>query len=253
MIEIKITDPHLMDKDALRQIATFLLTMTGDSVMHVTGMIRQPAPAPMIPPPPPLTLAPPTPTVDTPRIGLEQVRFPHINPFAKPVEQSIPSVPHAAPRAIDPGVELDKRGLPWDNRIHSRTKTKTADGLWKSMRGLNPAVAKSVEAELFQAMSLPPIISESLEAPLDAPVMKPGFVPPPPVAVTSTVDPIAAPQNDFPALMTKITSVVHTGKTTSAAILKIVQEMGLPSLPVVASRPDLIPSLMARIDALVGA
>lgn len=241
MIEIKITDPHLMDKDALRQIATFLLTMTGDSVLQVKvgEVVRQPVLAPVIPPPPPLTIAPSVPAIEhTPASS-----FPQVNPFAKPVEQSVPNVSHAPPRAIDPSVELDKRGLPWDGRIHSRTKSKTADGLWKVMRGLNPETAKSVEAELFQAMSLPPIVSE-------APVAK--SVPLPPVAVTPIADPIALPQNDFPALMTKITNAVHTGKTTSAAILKIVQEMGLPSLPVVASRPDLIPALMGRIDALVG-
>ena len=239
MIEIKITDPHLMDKDALRRTAAFLLSMTGDSVLHVTGMMNQPAPAAFVPPPPPLTALPLTPEQP-------QLETPKVNPFAKPVEQPIENVPQRTitpPRAIDPSVELDIRGLPWDNRIHSRTKSKTSDGHWKAMRGLTPDTLKSVEAELFQAMSLPTIPHQAVPLPPTSPL---GVAPAAPI-----VDPIAPPANDFPTLMSKITSAVHAGKTTSAAVLKIVQEMGLPSLPVVATRPDLIPAIMNRLEALL--
>lgn len=253
MIEIKITDPHLMDKAALQKTATFLLAMAGFGLAEAPQGFRPPVEAPkapaVIPPPPPLL-----PQVEPERLN--------INPFAKSGE--VPSVSDSVqpakvlevptpPRPVNLGVELDVRGLPWDNRIHSRTKSKTANGEWKAMRGITPETLKTIEAELLQAVQAPSIIEAPLEAKTIAPASIP--VPPAPIApvapVTPVADPIAPPQNDFPSLMHKITSNVNSGKIQSASVIKIIQEFGLPSLPVVATRPDLIPSIMARLDALL--
>lgn len=256
MIEIKITDPHLMDKNALQKTATYLLAMAGFGLAEMpqgfkpSTPIAAPAPAPVanIPPPPPL-------------LPHSEPASLNINPFAKPVEVPVAPILEApkalsapvVPRPVNPGVELDVRGLPWDNRIHSRTKSKTVDGQWKAMRGITPETLKAVEAELFQAVQAPSIG----EAPVAAvPVPPAPIAPIAPVAtpiapIAPIPDPIIAPQNDFPALMNKITSNVNSGKIQSAAVIKIIQEFGLPSLPVVATRPDLIPSISARLDALL--
>jgi len=45
-------------------------------------------------------------------------------------------------------VELDSKGLPWDDRIHAGTKTKTVPGAWKAKKGVDAATVASVEAEL---------------------------------------------------------------------------------------------------------
>lgn len=48
-------------------------------------------------------------------------------------------------------VELDSKGMPWDERIHASTKTQNADGSWKKRRGVNDLIVKEVEAELLAA------------------------------------------------------------------------------------------------------
>lgn len=48
-------------------------------------------------------------------------------------------------------VELDSKGMPWDERIHASTKTQNADGSWKKRRGVNDLTVKEVEAELLAA------------------------------------------------------------------------------------------------------
>src|SRR6186713_168224 len=76
-------------------------------------------------------------------------------PPAPPVPSPpVPPVPPAPPAPAAPAgptnpVELDKNGLPWDERIHAGTKAKNADGSWRQRRGLNDeALIKRVEAEL---------------------------------------------------------------------------------------------------------
>ena len=43
---------------------------------------------------------------------------------------------------------IDKDGTPWDERIHAKTKTKTADGVWKRRRGIESAIFDSIMEEL---------------------------------------------------------------------------------------------------------
>lgn len=43
-------------------------------------------------------------------------------------------------------VTVDAAGLPWDARIHSGAKSKLANGNWKLLRGVDPALVASVEA-----------------------------------------------------------------------------------------------------------
>lgn len=61
----------------------------------------------------------------------------------------IPSHPAVAPAAA---AELDKDGLPWDERIHSSSKAKTEKGVWRLKRGLDATLKAKVEAELKAAV-----------------------------------------------------------------------------------------------------
>ena len=46
--------------------------------------------------------------------------------------------------------ELDSAGIPWDPRIHSSKKTRLAKtGRWKRMRGVDTALADSIEADFL--------------------------------------------------------------------------------------------------------
>lgn len=54
---------------------------------------------------------------------------------------------HAAPAHSGP-VELDADGLPWDERIHASTKTKTQKNQWTKRKGADDATIAHVLAEL---------------------------------------------------------------------------------------------------------
>ena len=133
----------------------------------------------------------------------------------------------AGPNA-DEGVELDGDGLPWDHRIHASSKAKLskAPNCWKRKRNMAPAVIAEVEAELREAMSASP------DKPVAPAPAKPELPAEPVVPTDSTVA-------TFPELMAAITA----GGIAPAAVLAAVNLQGLASLPLLASRPDLIPAV----------
>lgn len=95
-----------------------------------------------------------------------------------------------------PAGELDARGMPWDARIHSGAKTKTVQGNWKNLRGVDKTLLAQVEAELLgNAAPTPPAPSaaETTEAPAEPTVSTP------PPAPASTI-------SDFPSLIAAVTS-----------------------------------------------
>lgn len=72
-------------------------------------------------------------------------------PAAATTPATTPSAP--APQVTPTQVanaELDKDGLPWDERIHAGTKTKTQKGIWTRKKGVEDSVFDAVIAELRQ-------------------------------------------------------------------------------------------------------
>lgn len=51
---------------------------------------------------------------------------------------------------VTTAVELDKNGIPWDERIHAGTKRKNADGTWSMKKGVDKELAAQIIAE-YQA------------------------------------------------------------------------------------------------------
>lgn len=49
------------------------------------------------------------------------------------------------------GVELDKNGIPWDERIHAGTKRKNADGTWSLKKSVDKKLAAQIIAEYQSA------------------------------------------------------------------------------------------------------
>lgn len=47
--------------------------------------------------------------------------------------------------------EFDKRGMPWDERIHASSKSINADGTWRNKRGIDKETLEAVEKELLSA------------------------------------------------------------------------------------------------------
>ena len=153
-------------------------------------------------------------------------------------------------------VELDGDHLPWDHRIHASSKAKLSKAPkgWKRKRGVSPDVIAEVEAELRAAMSAGPHNPvKTAPAPIN-PSLLAGFAAQlrdeeetadaEPYAPELPATPAPAAPTDstvatFPELMAAITA----GGITPAAVLAAVNLQGLTSLPLLASRADLIPAV----------
>ena len=57
--------------------------------------------------------------------------------------------------ATAPTVELDKNGIPWDERIHAGTKRKNADGTWSLKKGVDKELAAQIITEYQSAPAAP--------------------------------------------------------------------------------------------------
>jgi hypothetical protein len=84
----------------------------------------------------------------------------------------------------------DASGLPWDERIHAKTKATTEAGMWRKRRGVDEATVSAVEAQL-RATLAPPIpapVAQPVAMPI--PPMQPMTPPPLPVAPAATALPV---------------------------------------------------------------
>lgn len=191
-----------------------------------------------------------------------------------PTAAGVAGQPHA------PGVELDSRGFPWDGRIHSESKGKIGDGSWRKKKNLDPAVLAAVEAEYIAARNAgTPAAVPATPAPAAGPTAAPPAPPAPPAAPAAAVPPAppAAPPAppapvapvaaatpapapaaeakpaDFGSLMVYNGARINAGKLTAEEVTGIALGLGLPNVGMIATRPDLIPSIVAQVDAIVAA
>lgn len=170
-----------------------------------------------------------------------------------------PAAPAPAPAAsVPPGVEVDATGLPWDARIHSLAEggghPKTADGVWRKKRGVQPLTVSQVEAELRQTMAAgnPATATQTPVPPpaTPAPTVPTVVAPQPPVA-TSAPAPIAptVPQT-FEQLMPRITDAITNRGLPNGALSEAVTAYALPNIPALANRPDAVPSVWAYLQSV---
>lgn len=117
--------------------------------------------------------------------------------------------------------ELDSAGLPWDYRIHSANKTKTADGKWKMKRNVGEKLTHKVTEDNRIAMIAPASPEET----------------------TPAVD-------LFPVFMKTATAQISAGKLNHLSLLKMLQAKGIPDIPSVKIRQDLISVLIKEIEML---
>ena len=162
------------------------------------------------------------------------------------------------------GVDLDAKGLPWDNRIHAGTKRKNADGSWTAKRGVDPALVAAVEAELRQVMGAAPAapLASAVPAPPPtapiAPVVAsaPQVTAPPAPAVAPAAAPGEVPADaraQFVALVGRASAAIQGQKVTQAEVNQCCVDAGVPALPLLANRLDLVAQVAAHIDALIAA
>lgn len=234
----------------------------GTSAPNVpSGTVAAP-PAPFVPPPPPpAPTIPAAPVADT------------TETTAAPTGTSASSAP-----AVDPNAQLDKRGFPYDARIHSTSTggggtINKSDGLWRTKRGVDNALIESVEAELRATgygVAVPPAPLTPPAPP--APPAPPGAVPPPPPPPVIPQPPMApsapggapaVPGSDgagqvdqFRVLMNTIGG--HTGpdgKCRREVMAPIYERLlGKPGgLPDFHKARDKIPELLVKVRELIGA
>lgn len=165
--------------------------------------------------------------------------------------------------ATPAGVELDSEGIPWDGRIHSSSKKKLVEnGRWKLIRGVDKDLVEEIKAQLLEGLAAPvpaPVESAQTQGlhpdpnPLSVaavnhaianapkPPVSEQMGKPAPAATTGTpavVD--AGPQiSNFAQLMAAITSA----GLKPDQINPVIQSLGIAAMPVLATRPDLIPAV----------
>jgi hypothetical protein len=148
--------------------------------------------------------------------------------------------------ATPAGVSLDKDGLPWDARIHTSSKATNADGSWRRKRGVNEAEVTHVEGELRQLMGITP-------APLPSPTPIAAVPPPPPPPAPTPIAAVAPPADPYIALISRASELIGAKLITKAQLDAAIIDAGGVSLALMNSRPDLIPQVLASINALVPA
>lgn len=160
------------------------------------------------------------------------------------------------------GVELDKHGLPWDGRIHAESKGKIVDGSWRKKRQVDPALVAQVEAELRQVMGAPAApVPPAPAAPIPAPQAASVTTPTAGAASSAPAAPVppapAAPSGDarqqFVGLVGRASAAIQAGKVTQAEVNQCCVAAGVPALPLLANRLDLVPQVAAHVDALIAA
>jgi hypothetical protein len=185
-------------------------------------------------------------------------------PPSAPSPSAAPTAPVAAAPAAPaapstPAPAVDSAGLPWDARIHSRTKTTTQDGRWRQKRDTPPALVAQVEAELKQLMAIPSGGGAPAPAAMVAALAaQPVLVPQPPAAAPAAAipappaaAPATAPTPTAAEFMQWVTPFMTTGVVTQAQLIEACKAEGLMAgLPSLIQRPDLAPAVKARLVAM---
>lgn len=154
-------------------------------------------------------------------------------------------------------VELDKNGLPWDERIHAGTKTKLKGGEWKAKKNVEAALVASVEAELRARMAATPAPVAAVDPAAVFGAAVPGVPPAPviptappvaPLAPAATVAPLAsADPATFEQLMPRITAAVTAGIMPPTAVGGACAAHGVASVVTLQQSPQFVPLIWATL------
>lgn len=212
-----------------------------------------------------------TPTVTTPQpVDDSPTAEDAAAAFGTPTPPPLPTVT-AAGAAVGlpvndaevPAAEVDKTGLPWDERIHSSGANKlNADGTWRKRRGVNEIDYKRIEAELRGAAPAPSVPTPPVPQPPNLTVVPPApFVPPAapnvPPPPTVSASPVPSPGGSAPTTFAQIAGLIGPmmapkGALTQEMIAKAMGAHGLgPGLPLLAASQDKIPAVWQSIQNIL--
>ncbi len=171
--------------------------------------------------------------------------------------------PQAAP--APGGVQVDSTGLPWDASIHAKATggggVMNADNTWRAKRGVDAAFKAQREAQLRSVMGAPAAAPLPNAAPLPTagpassgvPASAPAGVAPAyaPSAPAPTPGVPAAPTANYVELVNTISAAMGANKINADDVRGACVMFGIPDLPLLASRLDLVSSVSARINAVI--
>lgn len=136
--------------------------------------------------------------------------------------------PAPTPATPSNGVELDNDGLPWDERIHSSNKKKSANGKWQLRRNVQPAQRTKIEGELRATLAAgggaaQPAATPAAAAPTNMPV--PGAAAPSGMPMPGAAAPAVDP--NFTELTQTISAMLAAGKVDEAGVKSWLLHFGI--------------------------
>lgn len=145
--------------------------------------------------------------------------------------------------------EVDIRGVPWDARIHSSTKTKTKNGVWSRRKNVDDTTFDTIEAALLAGVgggqdTLPPPPPEPTPVASNVFTLAPTQTevpPPPPPAQPVTGETVASAITTFSQLMV----ATNANGIAPAQVRTAVEQVGLENIPALVGRQDLVPAVAA--------
>lgn len=144
--------------------------------------------------------------------------------------------PQVTPAQVT-NAELDKEGLPWDERIHAGTKTKTQKGVWTRKKG--------VSEETFDAV----ISVLRKQYPAAAPVVAPTLPTITPAGPTITV-PTPAPATPYAQLTDWLARNTGEGKTLTPEWVNQQFTENNTSLPELADKQELAAAWLEQFKSI---
>jgi len=167
-----------------------------------------------------------------------------------------PTASAAAPTIPASVVELDSKGLPWDERIHAGTKSKLKSGEWKAKKQVEAALVAQVEAELrTRGAASPALVAVAQDAAAvfaaapGVPAAPAPFVPPAaPLAPAAPAAPsVSADPTTFEQLMPRITAAVTAGIIAPTAVGAACAAHGVASVVTLQTNPQFVPLVWAAL------
>lgn len=189
-----------------------------------------------------------------------------------PEPPSAPSAPSltgsatsSAASAQNGPVEYDSAGVPWDARIHQKTKGVKKDRTWKLLKGIDQNIVQGVIAELSANGKLKQadaFVSPSNAAPNPpssatasvfgkTPLPTGAEAPPPPAAPQAPPPPPpsdAQPGTAFRTLVARFAGATKAGHMTPQQLNALCQANGAPNIMALNSMEHLIPAVNTALD-----
>ena len=151
---------------------------------------------------------------------------------APPAETEVPAPPITtetevpAPPAT---IELDENGVPWDVRINTSTKGKTAKGVWKRKPGIEDDFYNGILSQLKAAQAVP--APTSLDTVTQA------------AAMMAETPPPAHPAPSAITTFAELSEAIMTKGIPNETVTAAVNQVGLQSYLLLGGRLDLVPEV----------